>query len=146
MVAEDVSASQALDANRQTVSSSKKRVWAGRFLSALPVLLLLLSGVMKLAKPPAVVEGFARLGYPESLALGIGILEIACTVLYVIPRSSVLGAILLTGYLGGATATHVRVGDPFFAPVVLGVLLWAGLFLRDDRLRALLPLRSRPVK
>lgn len=90
-------------------------------------------------KPVPVVEGFAHLGYPESLALGIGILELVCTVVYVIPRTSVLGAILLTGYLGGATATQVRVDDPFFAPIVL---VWGGLFLRDNRLRDFLPLRS----
>ena len=97
---------------------------------------------MKLVKPAALVEEFARLGYPESLALPIGILELACTAVYVIPQTSILGAVLLTGYLGGATATHVRIGDPFFGPVILGVVVWAGLFLRDVRLRALLPLRS----
>jgi uncharacterized protein YndB with AHSA1/START domain len=129
----------------QIAPVSKKAIWAGRILSALPVLMLLLSGVMKLVKPAPVVEGFTHLGYPESLSLGIGILELVCTVLYVIPRTSVLGAILLTGYLGGATATHVRVGEPFFAPVILGVLIWGGLVLRDSRLRDLLPLRSDPA-
>jgi hypothetical protein len=89
------------------------------------------------------VQGFAQFGYPESLILKIGILEIFCTVVYMIPRTSVLGAILMTGYLGGATATNVRVGDPSsFIPVLVGVLVWAGLYLRDDRLRALIPLRS----
>ncbi len=127
----------------QTASVSKKKLWAGRILSALPVLLLLFSGVMKLMKPAAVVQGFAHFGYPESLALGIGVLELACAAVYVIPRTSVLGAILMTAYLGGATATHVRIGDPsFFIPVILGVLVWGGLFLRDDRLRALIPLRT----
>ena len=127
----------------QTAPVSKKRLWAGRILSALPVLMLLFSGVMKLMKPAAVVQGFAHFGYPESLALSIGILELACAVVYVIPRTSVLGAILMTAYLGGATATHVRIGDPsFFIPVILGVLVWGGLFLRDDRLRALIPLRT----
>jgi hypothetical protein len=116
-------------------------LWAGRIISALPVLMLLFSAVMKLVKPASVVEGFAHLGLPESLALGLAILEITCTVVYVIPRTAVLGAILLTGYLGGATVTHLRVGDPFFAPVVCGVLVWGGLFLRDERLRALIPLR-----
>jgi hypothetical protein len=121
---------------------SKKQLWAGRIISALPVLLLLFSGVMKLMKPPSVVEGFAHYGLPMSLALGIGILEIACTVVYVIPQTSVLGAILMTAYLGGATATNVRVGDPSsVATAVLGVLVWGGLYLRDDRLRALLPFR-----
>jgi uncharacterized membrane protein YphA (DoxX/SURF4 family) len=125
----------------QTVPVSKKMLWAGRILSALPALMLLFSGVMKLMKPASVVEGFARLGYPESLAVGIGILELVCTVVYLIPRSSILGAILLTAYLGGATATHVRIGEPFYMPIVLGVLVWGGLFLRDARLRALIPLR-----
>ncbi len=126
----------------QTAPVSMKMLWAGYIISALPVLLLLFSGVMKLMKPASVMEGFTHLGYPASFALGIGITEIACAVVYVIPRTSVLGAILLTGYLGGATATHVRVGDPFFFPIILGVLVWGGLFLRDDRLRTLLPLRS----
>ena len=127
----------------QTAPVSKKKLWAGRIISALPVLLLLLSGVMKLMKPAPLVQGFAQFGYPESLILKIGILEIFCTVVYMIPRTSVLGAILMTGYLGGATATNVRVGDPSsFIPVLVGVLVWAGLYLRDDRLRALIPLRS----
>ena len=127
----------------QTAPVSKKKLWAGRILSALPVLMLLFSGVMKLMKPAAVVQGFAHFGYPESLALSIGILELACAIVYVIPRTSVLGAILLTGYLGGATATHVRIGEALFIiPVILGVLVWGGLFLRDDRLRALIPLRT----
>ena len=124
---------------------SKKMLWAGRIMSALPVLMLLMSALMKFMKPASVVEGFAHLGLPESLALGLGILEIACTVMYVIPRTAVLGAILLTGYLGGATVTHLRVGDPFFMPVIVGVLVWGGLFLRDARLWALIPLRREPA-
>jgi len=131
-----------MQSDTQTASISKKMIWAGRIMSALPVLMLLLSGVMKLVKPAAVVEGFVRLGYPESLTVGIGIVELACAALYVVPRTSVLGAILLTAYLGGATATHVRIGEPFFMPILLGVLVWGGLFLRDERLRALLPLRQ----
>jgi len=136
-----------LQSGIQTASVSKKALWAGRIISALPVLMLLFSGVVKLAKPAGarVVEEFGRLGYPENVILGIGILELACIVVYIIPRSSVLGAILLTGYLGGAVATHVRVGDPLFnviTPAVLGALIWGGLYLRDVRLRALLPLRS----
>ena len=125
---------------------SKKKLWTGRIISALAVLMMLFSGVLKLIKPAPLVEEFARLGYPESLIVGIGILELFCTAVYVIPRSSILSAILLTGYLGGATATHVRIGDQFFWPVVLGVLIWGGLFLRDDRLRALIPLRSPPAQ
>jgi hypothetical protein len=96
---------------------------------------------MKFLKPPAVVEGVTRLGYSEDLILGIGIVELACTILYVIPRTSILGAILLTGYMGGATATHVRVGEPFIIPVLVGVLVWGGLYLRDERLRTLLAWR-----
>jgi hypothetical protein len=117
--------------------------WAGRIASAIPVLMLLFSGIMKLVKPAMVVQEFSRLGYPENLVIVIGVLELVCTVVYAIPRTSVLGAILLTGYLGGATATHVRIGDPFFGPVVFGVLVWLGLFLSEERLRELLPLRRQ---
>ncbi len=132
-----------MQSDTQPAAVSKKMLWAGRITSALPVLMLLFSGIMKLVKPAGVVEGFTRLGYDESLAVGLGIVELGCTVLYLIPRTSVLGAILLTGYLGGAIATHVRIGDPqFFFPIILGVLVWGGLYLRDNRLRALLPLRS----
>lgn len=126
----------------QTAPVSQKMLWAGRIVSSLPVLMLIMSAAMKFTKRADVVEGFAHLGYPESLALGLGIVELACTVIYVIPQTSVLGAILLTGYLGGATATHVRIGEPFFIPIVLGMLVWGGLYLRDPRLRALIPLRS----
>lgn len=121
--------------------ASKKLIWVGRILSALPVPLLIMSAVMKFQMPPDVAEGFAKLGYPESVAFGLGIVELTCTALYVIPQTSVLGAILLTGYLGGATATHVRVGDPYFMPIVLGVVFWLGLYLRDARRRALIPFR-----
>ena len=121
---------------------SKKTLWIGRIISALPVLMLLFSGVLKLLKPPSVVQGVAHFGYPESLMLPIGILEIACAAVYAIPRLSVLGAILITGYLGGATATNVRVGDSFIITVLLGVLVWVGLYLRDNRLRGLIPLRT----
>jgi hypothetical protein len=125
---------------------SKKALWAGRIISVLPALFLLLDGVMKLAKPAFVVEATVQLGYPENVILGLGMVLIACTVLYLIPRTSILGAILLTGYLGGAVATHVRVGDPIFTicfPIVFGVLIWGGLTLRDGRLRTLIPLRER---
>jgi DoxX-like protein len=109
------------------------------------VLMLVFSAVMKFLKPKEVMEGFVHLGYPERLALGLGILELACTLLYVIPQTAVLGAILLTAYLGGATASHVRIGEPFYTPIILCVLVWLGLFLRDPRLRALIPLRRRPA-
>lgn len=126
----------------QNLLNSKQALWTGYILSTLPVLLLLLSAVMKLLKPASLLEGFAHLGLPESLAIGIGLLELACTILYIIPRTSILGAILLTGYLGGATVTTLRVGDSYIAAVILGVVLWAGLYLREPRLRALIPLRN----
>jgi hypothetical protein len=125
----------------QVVPPSKKMLWSGRIMSALPVLMLLFSAVMKFLKPPDVVKGSTHLGYPESLALGLGIVELACTIIYIIPRTSVLGAILLTGYLGGATATHLRIGEPYFTPIILGIRVWGGPFLRDERLRALIPFR-----
>lgn len=126
-----------------TVSVSKKMLWTGRVISAIPVLLMMFSAALKLAKPAGVVQGFERAGYPESLILSLGILEMLCCVVYTIPRTSILGAILMTGYLGGATATNVRIGDPsYILTVLLGVFVWGGLYLRDARLRALLPLRS----
>ena len=122
----------------QTAPVSKKGLWTGRILSGLAVLFLLFDAVIKLMKIHPVVEGFAKLGYPENVAVPIGIALLACTLFYAIPRTSVLGAILLTGYLGGAVATHVRVGDPLFShvlfPTYLGALPWLGLFLREDRL------------
>jgi uncharacterized membrane protein YphA (DoxX/SURF4 family) len=126
----------------QSTNVSKWMFWTGIVVSAFPIAMLLFSGVMKLMKPPPLVEEFARLGYDENLAIAIGVLEIACTVVYAFPQTTVLGAILLTGYLGGATATHVRIGDPFWPPILGGVLVWLGLYLRDTRLRALVPWRS----
>jgi len=125
---------------------SKAALWGGRVMSALPALFLLVDSAAKFAKPAPVVEGTVKLGYSESVIVPLGVVLLACTVLYLIPRTSVLGAILLTGYLGGAVATHVRVGDPLFThalfPVYFGVMLWGGLYLRDPRVRALIPLRS----
>ncbi len=121
--------------------SNKSSLWAGRILSALPALFLLLDGVMKVVKPAFVVEATVQLGYPESVIVGLGVVLVACTILYLIPRTAVFGAILLTGYLGGAVATHVRVGGPMFSilmPVILGVMLWGGLYLRDERVRSLI--------
>ena len=120
--------------------SNKGSLWAGRIISALPVLFLLLDGIMKLVKPPFVVEATVQLGYRESVIVGLGVVLVACTIIYLIPRTAVLGAILLTGYLGGAVATHVRVGGPVFSiimPVILGAMLWGGLYLRDERIRSL---------
>ena len=124
----------------------KKHLWTGRIMIALPALFLLVDGGMKLIKPAPVVEATVRLGFPESAIFGLGIVLVSCTVVYLVRRTSVLGAILLTGYLGGAVATQVRAGDgwfPIFFPVILGVLLWGGLFLRDERLRALLPWQNK---
>jgi DoxX-like family len=133
------------NSDAQSAPLSKGRLWTGRIMSALPALFLLVDGVGKLIKPAPVVEGTVQLGYPESVLLGLGIVLLTCTVLYVIPRTAILGAILLTGYLGGAIATHVRVGSPLFShilfPVYLAVLIWGGLYLRDEGLRALIPLR-----
>lgn len=130
----------------QTASLSKGRLWTGGVISTLAALFLIMDGVMKLMKPAFVVQATVQLGYPESVISGLGIVLLACTVLYLIPRTAVLGAILLTGYLGGAVATHVRIGDPLFShtlfPVYLAVLLWGGLCLRDPRLRTLIPLRD----
>ncbi|MFY9549722.1 MAG: DoxX family protein [Thermoanaerobaculia bacterium] len=123
-----------------------KRLWVGRVLSALAVLFLIFDGVIKVMVIEPVVEASARLGLPVDVARGIGILELVCVAVYLIPRTSVLGAVLLTGFLGGAIAIHVRIGDPLFShvlfPAYVGALLWGGLFLREDRLRALLPVRS----
>jgi hypothetical protein len=118
-------------------------VWTGRTVSGLVVLFLLFDGLAKVMRAQPSVEGTMQLGYPDGLVVPIGLTLLVCTAVYVIPRTSVLGAILLTGYLGGATATHVRVQDPNFVfPLTFGVLVWVGLFLRDDRLRALIPLRT----
>ncbi len=125
-------------------SISNKQLWTGRILSGLPAPFLLVDGGMKLFKPAAVVKATLQLGYPESAIVGLGIVLLASTLLYLIPRTAILGAVLLTGYLGGAVATNVRVNGPFFNiifPIFFGALLWGGLWLRDRRLRELLPLR-----
>jgi hypothetical protein len=125
----------------QPVTVSKKTLWAGYIMSALPALALLMSAVMKLMKPAPVVQGFIQYGFSENSIVGLGILELLCTVVYLIPRTSVLGAILLTGYLGGAVAANLRVDKDVFAPAILGVLVWGGLFIRDKRLRDLIPIK-----
>jgi DoxX-like protein len=121
---------------------SNQSLWAGRLISALVVMFLLFDATVKLLKLPVAVEGTTRLGYPAGVVFPLGILLLVCVALYVIPRTSVLGAILLTGYLGGATATNVRVQNSWtLFPVVIGVLVWAALYLRDGRLRQFIPLR-----
>ena len=123
----------------------KKRSWAGIVLSGLPALFLLFDAVMKLIKPEPVVKGTMELGYAEGVIVPLGLVLLTSTIIYLVPRTAVLGAILLTGYLGGAVATHVRAGQGAFEilfPVVFGILLWGGLVLRDRRLRELIPLRT----
>jgi DoxX-like protein len=122
-------------------------LWAGWIASALPVLGMLFSGVVKLTGNLNVIEVFTgKFGYPPQTLVPIGIVEIACVVLYSIPQTAVLGAILTTTYLGGAVATHLRVQDPFFPPIVFGILVWLGLYLRDERIRRLLPLRRNGLQ
>jgi hypothetical protein len=124
----------------------KKLLITGRIITAVPVLFLLFDAAIKLMNIVPVRESFAKLGWPSDIGVGIGILELGCVVAYLVPRSSALGAVLMTGYLGGAVATHLRVGDPLvshvFFPLYVGLLLWLGLILRDDRLRAFVFLRT----
>ena len=137
-----------MPSDAQTAPVSKKGLWAGRIMTGLVVTFLTFDAILKFVTPaPApIVEAFAHVGWPLNLAPVLGMILLVSTVLYVIPKTSILGAILLTGYLGGAVATHLRAGDPLFShvlfPTYLGVLLWGGLYLREDRLRALIPLRS----
>ena len=131
----------------QPVRISKTTLWTGRILSAFAVLFLLMDGLGKVFREPAVVEATAQLGYSPNLVVSLGVLVLVCTVLYVVPQTSVLGAVLLTGFLGGAVASNLRVGSPLFShvlfPVYIGLLVWGGLYLRDARLRALVPLRRK---
>jgi hypothetical protein len=126
----------------QTVPVSKSRLLTGRIVTTLAVAFIVFDGVMKLVKPPFVVKATLELGYPESSIVGIGVLLLVCTLIHLIPRTSILGAILLTGYLGGAVASNVRIGNPLFShvlfPVYVAALVWGGLYLRDARLRNLI--------
>jgi hypothetical protein len=134
-----------MQSSAESASVSKGSLWAGRIISGLLVLFLIFDGVTKAIKVPQVVEATVRVGFPESTIVGMGIALLVSTALYVIPQTSVLGAILLTGYLGGATATNVRAGTGVFNasfPIIFGVLVWIGLYLRESRLRTLIPLRS----
>lgn len=116
--------------------------WTGRVLSGVVVAFLLMDGGMKLFKPPVVVQATTELGFPESGIVGIGVVLLACTLLHLYPRTAILGAVLLTGYLGGAVAIHVRAQNgwfPILFPVIMGSLIWSGLWLRDERARVVLP-------
>jgi hypothetical protein len=125
---------------------SKRTLLAGRIISGVVTAFMLFDGIFKLPKPAPVVDSFKTLGYDPNIAIPIGVLALLCAILYATPSTAILGAILLTGYLGGAVATHVRVGDPLFThilfPVYLGGLAWLGLYLRDERLRGLIPIRK----
>ncbi len=124
---------------------SGKQIWAGRVISALAVLFFIFDGVSKVMKIPQVVQSNLDLGLGENLVLPIGVLMLLCTLIYIIPQTSVLGAILLTAYMGGAVATHVRAGSgtiPILFSVVFGMLVWLGLYLREPRLWALVPLKK----
>jgi DoxX-like protein len=129
----------------QAAPISKRRLWTGRILSGLAVLFLVFDAVIKFTKITPVVDAFAQLGYPIGLAPTIGSIALICVVLYVIPRTSVLGAVLLTGYLGGAIASQLRIGSPLFShvlfPIYVAALIWGGLYLRDEQLSALIPVR-----
>jgi DoxX-like family len=136
---------EAIRMSADTNDVSRMRLWTGRVLSGLSAAFFILDGAMKLAKPAVVVEATKQLGYPESSIVGIGVVLLACTLLYLIPRTSILGAVLLAGYLGGAVASNVRAGQPLFNiifPVILATIAWGGLWLRDTRLQQLLPLKQ----
>jgi len=126
----------------QAISTSKGSLWTGRVISTLIILFLAFDGVGKVMRVAQVRQAFVQLGFAESSIIPIGVLLLVCTLLYAIPQTSVLGAILLAAYLGGATVTHVHAGQPFYFPIVFGLLAWLGLYLREPRLRALVPLRS----
>ena len=131
-----------MQAETGAASISKVRLWAGRILSGLVIVFLLLDGVMKFVKPPQVVQACSQLGWPENTIVALGAILLSCTLLYAIPRTSILGAILLTGYLGGAVAVQLRIGNPLFSqtlfPVYMGILLWLGIAIRNTRLQSLL--------
>jgi hypothetical protein len=128
------------------IAPSKAALWTGRVLTGFAALFLLVDSIMKVVKAAPVVEATAQLGYPVTVVFGIGMTLLVCTIIYLIPRTSVFGAVLLTGYLGGAIATNVRVSSPLFThtlfPIYVAILIWGGLYLRDEKLRALIPFRK----
>jgi len=124
---------------------NNKVIWVGRVLSVLVTFPFLMGAYMKLTRNPQVIEGMPKMGLPTSLMLLIGILELSCIVIYLIPQTSVLGAILFTGFVGGTILTHLRIGEPVYIQVTLGILIWLGLYLREPRLREILPLRKKTL-
>ena len=134
-----------MESTAQFMQVSKASLWTGRVITGLVVLFMLFDGISKVMKAQQVIDATVRIGFPVTSIIGIGVTLLVCTVVYVIPNTSILGAILLTGYLGGATATQVRAGSPIFEtvfPIIFGILVWLGLYLREPRLRTLVPLRS----
>ena len=129
-----------------SANASKRSLWASYVISGLAAFFLLFDAIIHVMNIPPVVEASAQLGYPAQVFIPLGIIELICVLLYIAPRTSVLGAVLLTGYLGGAIAIHVRVASPLFShmlfPVYIGLMIWGGLYLRDERLRALFPVRA----
>ena len=129
------------------MTTTPKTIWIGRVVSALAILFLSFDTIVKVLRLPVAIEGTTQLGYPESTVFVIGIIQLVCLVLYVIPQTSVFGAILFTGYLGGAIATHLRIGSPLFThilfPIYVAVLIWGGLYGREPRLRAMVPIRRQ---
>jgi hypothetical protein len=121
---------------------SKAAKWTGWVLTILPVLMFMLGPVMLLTNRAEMVKNMGNYGYAERVVVSLVVVQVLCALLYVIPQTAVLGAVLITGWLGGAVATHVRAGEPWFLPVIVGIVVWLGLFLRDRRVRALLPFRT----
>lgn len=147
--AQSSAASESTQPQAQNRGASKGKLWTGRVLSTLAVLFLLFDASGKIMMPAPVVEASARLGFPISLSVGVGILLLVFTILYAVPRTAVLGAVLLTGFLGGATAIQMRAGTPVFEtifPVLFGVIVWAGILLRENRLLQVFPLRHGCAK
>ena len=133
-----------MSSNLRKLPASNAALWAGRLVSGLTAAFMLFDAALHLAKPAPVVQAFNQLGFPLALSVTFGVIELACVLLYVYPRTSVFGAILLTGYLGGAVAMQMRVGSPLFAqtlfPIYVGILVWGGLWVRNPRLRRLIPI------
>ena len=136
-----------MTSENQSGTVSKKKLWTGRIMSIIVILFLLFDGITKLIVVEEAVNGTVQLGYPESTVQVIGLILLVCLIIYIVPRTSVFGAILLTGFLGGAVATQLRIGNPLFSnilfPVYLGILLWGGIFLRDNKLKGIISLKSK---
>lgn len=126
--------------NETYLRVSTGAIWGGWVISILPCLLMLMSASMKFIKPPGFDEGLAHLGWTAEKTAYIGVVEIACVLIYLFPRTAGIGAILISGYMGGAIATHVRVGDPFWVPLLIGIAVWGGLWLRFPRVKQLIPI------